>query len=69
MIKTSWSFLSDFVAAMKPGAQSVMTVMGPGCPIGVVREIMPDLRSSSFSDGIRAVAIKEVKWSIMIRMF
>ena len=54
---------------MKPGAQSVIIVIGPGCRIGVVREIRPDLRSSSFSDGIRAVAIRDVKWSIRIRMF
>ena len=44
-------------------------VMGPGCRIGVESEIRPDFRSSSFSDGIRAVAIKDVKWSIIMRIF
>ena len=46
---------------MKPGAASVVTIMDPGCLIGVVSEIIPDLRSSAFSDLINLVEVREVK--------
>ena len=59
-----------FLAAdMNPGAQSFTTVIWPGCQIGVVRAINHDFRSSAFSDGIIAMAISEVKWSVRINMF
>ena len=54
---------------MKPGAQSVIIVIGPGCRIGVVSDMRPDFKSSSFSDGINVVDIRDVKWSMRIRMF
>ena len=65
----SLSCLSFLAAEMKPGAQSVTIVIGPGCRIGVVSDITPDFKSSSFSDGISVVEIMEVKWSMRIRMF
>ena len=56
----SLSSLSPFASDMKPGAASVVTVIDPGCLIGVVSEIIPDLRSSAFSDLMNLVEVREV---------
>ena len=53
--------LSPFERDIKPGAASVVTVIDPGCLIGVVRAIIPYLRSSAFSDLISLVEVREVK--------
>ena len=59
-----------FLAAdMNPGAQSFTTVIWPGCQIGVVRAIIPDFKSSAFSDGMSVRGVRDVKWSVRIRMF
>ena len=57
----SWSCLSFLAAEINPGAQSVTMVIGPGWRRDVVRLIIPVLRSSVFSEGMRAVEIIEVK--------
>ena len=57
----SLSCLSFLAAEMKPGAQSVIIVIGPGYRIGVVSEMSPDFKSSSFSDGISVEDIIDVK--------
>ena len=54
---------------MNPRAESVVTSMGPVCLTGVVRDIIPDFRSSAFSDLINLVKTKEVKWSINRSMY
>ena len=54
---------------MKPGAQSVMTEIGPGCRTGVVSLIMPDLRSADFSYLRIVKDTKDEKWSIISKIF
>ena len=54
---------------MKPGAQSVMTEIGPGCHTGVVNLMMPDLRSVDFSDLRIVEDTMDVKWSIISSIF
>ena len=60
-MRRSLSPLSPFERDIKPGAASVVTVIDPGCLIGVVRAIIPYLRSSAFSDLISLVEVREVK--------
>ena len=64
VIRRSLSSLSPLASEMKPGAASVVTNIEPGCLIGVVRDTIPDFRSSAFSDLISLVEVREVKWSI-----
>ena len=64
-----FQFFVIFVRDMKPGAQSVMTEIGPGCRTGVVNLIMPDLRSADFSDLMIVKDTMDKKWSIISKIF
>ena len=66
---SSFRSLSSLAREINPGAQSVTTEMGPGCRIGVVSLIIPDLRSIDFSDLRIVEETMEVKWSISSNMF
>ena len=63
-MKTFFNSFSPLAKEIKPGAQSVVTDIGPGCLTGVVSDTIPDFKSSAFSDLIIFVDTKEVKWSI-----
>ena len=53
--------LSSLASEMNPGAESVTTVMGPGCLIDVVKFMIPDFKSCAYSDGMMAATTKDVK--------
>ena len=61
MIRRFFSSFSPLASDMNPGAASVVTSMGPGCLTGVVSDIIPDFRSSAYSDLISLVEAREVK--------
>ena len=61
MIRRLFSCLSPFARDINPGAASVVTSIVPGCLTGVVSDIIPDLRSSAFSDLISFDDVSEVK--------
>ena len=69
VIKRFFSSLSPLAKDMKPGAESVVTDIGPGCLTGVVSDIIPDFRSSALLDLIIFVDTNEVKWSISRSMY
>ena len=61
--------LSSLLIDTNLGARSVTTEIGPGCLTAVVSVMIPALRLMAFSDGRIVEEIKDVKWSIMRRIF
>ena len=60
--------MSPLAKDMNPGAASVVTIIVPGCLTGVVSDMIPDFKSSAFSDLIIFDDVSDVKWSVIRRM-
>ena len=69
VMSSSLSCLSPFASDMNPVPESVVTVIGPGCQMLLVRSIKPVLRSSAFSECISIVELNVEKWSVIRRMY